>query len=57
LIAAGIAWAIVCTVIALAFSISISTWLIAIAGGVLPPLVILRMWRPLAPVRIGAARR
>lgn len=53
-IAVVLAWAVVWSVIAVALVSSLSHWILVVGAGVLPPLVILRMWQPAAqpvPVR------
>ena len=58
--AAVIAWAIIWSVIAVSIVSSASSWIVVVALGVLPPLVILRMWHPLAravPAIIRDARK
>jgi hypothetical protein len=45
-----IAWALVWSVIAVSLVTSVTGWILVAALGVLPPFVILRMWRP--PVQI-----
>ena len=57
--AAVIAWAIVWSVIAVSLVSSASSWILAVGFGVLPPLVVVQMWHPLArtvPAFIGEAR-
>ena len=57
--AAVIAWAIVWSVIAVSLVSSASSWILVVGLGVLPPLVIVRMWHPFArpvPVSIPRAR-
>jgi hypothetical protein len=57
--AAVIAWALICIVIAVTLTTSVSSWALLVGSAVLPPLLMLRMW-PLArtvPARIRAARR
>ena len=58
--AAVIAWAIVWSVIAVSLVSSVTSWLLVVGLGVLPPLVIVRMWHPLArlvPASIPQARK
>ena len=45
-IAVVLAWALIWSVIAVPLVSSASSWVLLVASGVLPPLVILRMWRP-----------
>lgn len=45
-IAVVLAWALICGVIAVPLVSSASNWILLVASGVLPPLVILRMWHP-----------
>ena len=45
---AVIAWAIVWSVIAVSLVSSLNSWILVVGLGVLPPLVIVRMWHPLA---------
>ena len=47
-IAVVMAWAIVWSVIALSLVSSTSSWILLVGSGVLPPLMILRMWPPSA---------
>jgi hypothetical protein len=59
-VAAVLAWAIIWSVIAVSLVSSASNWIIAVALGVLPPLVIVLMWHPLArrvPAIIRQARK
>ena len=46
--AAVIAWAIIWGVIAVSLVSSAGSWILAIGLGVVPPLVIVWMWHPLA---------
>ena len=49
-----IAWALIWSVVAVSLVSSVSNWILVVASGVLPPLMILRMWHPPArtvPVR------
>ena len=58
-IAVVLAWALIWSVIAVALASSPSNWVLLVALGVLPPLLILRMWRPplcTVPARIRDAR-
>lgn len=58
--AAVIAWAIVWSVIAVSLVSSASSWIVAVGLGMLPPLVIVRIWHPLArtvPAIIREARK
>ena len=41
-----LALAIVCTVVAVSLATSTGNWLLAVAWGVLPLLILLQMWRP-----------
>ena len=55
-----IAWALVWSVIALSLVSSVNSWFLLVGSGVLPPLMMLRMWNPPAstvPVSTHAARR
>jgi len=59
-IGAVIAWAFIWSVIAVSLVSSVSSWILLVRSGVLPPLMILRMWHPLArtvPAGIREARR
>ena len=59
-IAVVLAWAFICGVIAVALVSSASSWVLVVASGVLPPLVILRMWHPpsqAVPAIIGDVRK
>jgi len=54
-IAAVMAWALVWGVIAVSLVSSVGIWMLVVGAGVLPALVILRMWQPTAqtvPVNI-----
>ena len=53
-IAAVLALAIICTVVALSLVNFTGNWLLAVGWGVLPLVMILRMWRP--PLRPAFAR-
>jgi hypothetical protein len=53
-IAVVLALAIICTVVAVSLLDFPANWLLAIGGGVLPLIVILRMWHP--PLRPAFAR-
>jgi hypothetical protein len=58
-IAVVLAWALICSVIAVPLVSSASSWVLLVASGVLPPLVILRMWHPPSqamPAIIGDVR-
>jgi hypothetical protein len=44
-----IAWALIWSVIAVSLVSSVGNWVLVVASGVLPPFMILRMWRPPAP--------
>ena len=48
--AAVIAWALVWSAIAVSLVSSVSNWFLVTALGVLPPLLIVWMWRPPAPL-------
>jgi hypothetical protein len=55
-----IAWALVWSVIALSLVSSVNSWFLLVGSGVLPPLIIFRMWNPPAttvPVSAHAARK
>ena len=59
-IAVVIAWALIWSVIAVSLVSSVSNWILVVGSGVLPPLMILRMWHPPArtvPAGIREARR
>ena len=47
-IAVVIAWALVWSVISVSLVSSVSSWILLVGSGVLPPLMIVRMWHPLA---------
>ena len=47
-IAVVMAWAIIWSVIALSLVSSASNWILVVGSGVLPALIILRMWHPAA---------
>jgi hypothetical protein len=49
-----IAWALIWSVIAVSLVSSVSNWILIVGLGMLPPLMILRMWQP--PVRAVTAR-
>ena len=53
-----IAWALIWGVIAVSLVSSASSWILVVGLGVLPPLMILRMWPPArtAPAGIREAR-
>ena len=53
-VAVVIAWALVWSVIAVSLASSVSNWILLVGSGVLPPLMILRMWHP--PARTVSAR-
>jgi hypothetical protein len=53
-IAVVIAWALIWSVIAVTLVSSVGNWILLVGSGVLPPLMILRMWPP--PVRTVSAR-
>lgn len=53
-IAVVIAWALIWSVIAVSLVSSVSNWILLVGSGVLPPLMILRMWHP--PARTVSAR-
>jgi len=52
-IAVVIAWALIWSVIAVSLVSSASSWIVLVGSGVLPPLVMLRMWPP--PARTAPA--
>ena len=52
-IAVVIAWALIWSVIAVSLVSSASSWILLVGSGVLPPLMILRMWHP--PARTVSA--
>ena len=59
-LAVVLAWALIWSVIAASLVSSVSTWVLMVGSGVLPPLMILRMWRPparLVAVSIPRARK
>jgi len=59
-IAVVIAWALIWSVIAVSLVSSVGNWILVVGSGVLPPLMILRMWHPPArtvPATIREARR
>jgi hypothetical protein len=45
-IAVVIAWALIWSVIAVSLASSVSNWILVVGAGVLPPLMILRLWQP-----------
>lgn len=47
-IAVVIAWALIWSVIAVSLVSSASSWILVVGSGVLPALMILRMWQPRA---------
>ena len=47
-IAVVIAWALIWSVLAVSLVSSLSSWILLVGSGVLPPLMILRMWHPSA---------
>lgn len=53
---AVIAWAIVWSVIAVSLVSSVNNWILVVGLGVLPPLVIVRMWQPLARTLAASIR-
>jgi hypothetical protein len=53
-VAVVIAWALIWSVIAVSLVSSVANWILVVGSGVLPPLVILRMWHP--PVQTVSAR-
>ena len=59
-IAVVIAWALIWSVIAVSLVSSASSWILVVGAGVLPALIILRMWHPAARLmtaRIRGARK
>ena len=59
-IAVVIAWALIWSVIAVSLASSVGNWILVVGAGVLPPLMILRMWHPpgrAVPAGIREARR
>ena len=59
-IAVVIAWVLMWSVIAVSLVSSAGNWILVVGSGVLPPLMILRMWHPPArtvPAGIREARR
>ena len=59
-LAVVIAWALIWGVIAVSLASSVSNWILMVGSGVLPPLMILRMWHPparTAPAAVREARR
>jgi hypothetical protein len=54
-IAIVLAWAIICTVVAVSLVSSVSNWPLVIGLAVLPLLILLRTWHP--PLRPAYARR
>ena len=58
-VAVVIAWALIWSLIALSLVSSASSWFLLVGSGVLPPLMIVLMWQPLAraiPVHIRKVR-
>jgi hypothetical protein len=54
--AAVIAWTLIWSVIAVSLVSSVGNWILVAVLGVLPPLLILRMWRPpVVPVPVPVA--
>jgi hypothetical protein len=53
-IAIVLAWAIICTVVAASLVNSVANWPLVVGSGVLPLLILLRMWHP--PLRPASAR-
>jgi uncharacterized sodium:solute symporter family permease YidK len=51
-IAVAIAWAIVCGVIAVSLSTSVSSWILIVGSAVLPAFAMLRLWHPMRTVPI-----
>ena len=45
-IAAVVAWAIMCTILAVSLAGSAGNWPVFVGSGVLPLLILLQMWRP-----------
>jgi len=59
-IAVVIAWALIWSVITVSLVSSVGNWILVVGSGVLPPLMILRMWQPPAqtvPAGSREARR
>jgi hypothetical protein len=59
-VAVVLAWAIIWSVIAVSLVSSASSWFLVVGSGVLPALMILRIWQPVAetaPAGIRQARR
>jgi len=59
-VAVVIAWALIWSLIALSLVSSASSWFLLVGSGVLPPLMILWMWHPVArtvSARIREARK
>ena len=59
-IAVVIAWALIWSVIAVSLVSSASSWILVVGSGVLPALLILRMWHPAARTvfaRVREARK
>jgi len=55
-----IAWALIWSVIAVSLVSSATSWILLVGSGVLPPLIVLRMWHSRAravPAVIREARR
>ena len=51
-----IAWALIWSVIAVSLASSASTWILLVGLGVLPPLIILRLWHSHARTVPAASR-
>jgi hypothetical protein len=49
-IAVAIAWAIVCSVIAVSLATSVSSWILIVGSALLPAIVMLRLWHPVRTV-------
>lgn len=59
-IAVVLAWALIWSVIAVGLASSASSWVLLVASGMLPPLLILRLWPPpppMTPAIIPEARK
>jgi hypothetical protein len=52
-----LAWAIVWSIVAVSLVSSVSSWILLVGAGVLPPIVIARMWHPLTRAVAVSARR
>ena len=52
-----LAWAIVWSIVAVSLVSSASSWILLVGAGVLPPLVIARMWHPMMRTVPVSARR